>query len=93
MNYIYTSPLVKFMTLGLVSGGGSHRDNFDESHKLSYPDRTFQLVSNPYPDPVMILHHFFSNILDIIYSFVFPACKCVRFHIMMRYKIFRDIIL
>jgi hypothetical protein len=29
---------------------------------------------------------FFSNILDINFTFVFPSCTCVRLHIMRRYK-------
>ncbi len=35
----------------------------------------------------------FSNILDINFTFVVTSCICVRLHIMMRYKLFRDIFL
>ncbi len=34
---------------------------------------------------------FFSNILNINFTFVLPSCKCVKLHIMMIYKFFRGI--
>jgi hypothetical protein len=40
------------------------------------PDPTFQLVSDPSPDP----NEFFSNILNIIFSFAFPSSKCVAYY-------------
>jgi hypothetical protein len=46
---------------------------------------------DPYPDPdptFQLVSINFSNILNINFTFVFPACKCVRFHIVTRYKIF-----
>jgi hypothetical protein len=46
-------------------------------------DPTLKLVSGP------TLHDFFSNILNINFTFVSPSCKCVRLHIMTRYKLYR----
>jgi hypothetical protein len=40
-------------------------------------------------DPTRI----FSNILNIHFTFVFSSSKCVRFHIMTRYKLFMGIFL
>ncbi len=37
-----------------------------------------------------ILHEFFSNILNINFTFVFPSWKCLRLHIMKRYKLFME---
>ncbi len=37
-----------------------------------------------------ILRDFFSNILNRNFAFVFPSCKCVRFHIVTRYERFRE---
>ncbi len=37
---------------------------------------------------IRILHEFFSNNLNINFTFVFPSCNCVRLHIMTRYKLF-----
>ncbi len=41
-------------------------------------------------DPVSVLIGIFNNILNINFTFVFPSGKCVRLHIMTRYKIYRD---
>ncbi len=60
---------------------------------FSDPNPTFQMVSDPYldPDPVSDPTLFFSNILNINFTFVFPSCKCVRLHIMTRYKLLRKL--
>jgi hypothetical protein len=44
------------------------------------PDQnpTLKLVSDP------AQHDFFSNFLNINFTFVFPSCKSVRLHIMTR---------
>ncbi len=49
------------------------------------PDPTFQLVR-------ILAHEFlFSNILNINFPLVLPSCKCVRLHIMTRYKLCMEI--
>jgi hypothetical protein len=50
------------------------------------PDPTFQLVSNPST-------RFFLNILNSIFLFILPSCKCFRLHIMTRYKLCMEIFL
>ncbi len=55
---------------------------------FSDPDSTFQLVS----DAIWFLN-FFSNILNMNFTFVFTYRKCVRLHIMTRYELFREIFL
>jgi hypothetical protein len=35
----------------------------------------------------------FSIILNINFTFVFPSCKCLRLHIMTKYKLFMEIFL
>jgi hypothetical protein len=53
-----------------------------------YP--TFQLVSDPYPDPIFQILH---ALLIILYNFtfVFPSSMCVRFIIMTIYNLLREI--
>ncbi len=46
-------------------------------------DPTFQLVS----DSFLILHDFFLIFLNINFTLVFSSCKCVRLHVMTKYKI------
>ncbi len=47
-------------------------------------DPTFQLIPDHVSDPT-----FFSNIIDINFTFVFLPCKCARLLIMTRYKLSR----
>jgi hypothetical protein len=49
-------------------------------------DPTLMMVSKP--DPVPHPTRFFSNILDINFTFAFLRCKCIRLLIMTRYKLF-----
>ncbi len=64
----------------------------DPDWLFSDPDLTFQLVSDFYPDPEPASDPTwsFSNILKINFTFVFPSWKCVRLHIMTRYKLLRE---
>ncbi len=58
---------------------------------FSGPYPTFQLVSDPTPDPLLDPTWFFSNILDINFTIFFLHCKCVRLLIGTRNKPFRRI--
>jgi hypothetical protein len=52
------------------------------------PDPTCYLFSDPDPKPVSDPAQIFSNIRDINFSSAFQSSKCVRLHIMSRYKFF-----
>ncbi len=53
----------------------------------------FSNYCDPYPDPDHVSDPawIFYNILNINFIFVFQSCKCVRFHIMTRYKLYKEI--
>jgi hypothetical protein len=58
--------------------------------RAPYLNPTFQLVSDPYsdPDPTCIFSNILNKILPLYTRLV--TCKCVRLHIMTRYRLFRD---
>jgi hypothetical protein len=55
---------------------------------VSDPDPTVQIVSDPDPDPTLIFSNILNKILPLYTRLV--ICKCVRLHIMTRYRLFRD---